>query len=43
MGYAVLPVLVILAVMLLAALVLVVDGVRRVIREFRGSNRDLRA
>ena len=42
MRYEVL-VLIILAIVLLAGLALVVDGVRRVIRELRESNRDLHA
>jgi len=42
MRYEVL-VLIILAILLLAGLALVVDGVRRAIRELRESNRGLRA
>ena len=42
MRYEVL-VLIILAILLLAGLALVVDGVRRAIRQLRGSNRDLHA
>ena len=40
MRYEVL-VLIILAIVLLAGLALIVDGVRRAIRELRESNRDL--
>jgi hypothetical protein len=36
-------VLIILAIVLLAGLALVVDGVRRAMRELRESNRDLHA
>jgi hypothetical protein len=43
MRYAVLPILIVLAIPLLAGLVLVVDGLRRRIRELRESNRDSRA
>ena len=42
MRYEVL-VLIILAIVLLAGVALVVDGVRRAIRELRESNRDLHA
>ena len=42
MRYEVL-VLIILAILFLAGLALVVDGVRRAIRELRESNRDLHA
>ena len=42
MRYEVL-VLIILAIVLLAGLALIVDGVRRAIRELRESNRDLHA
>ena len=42
MPYEVL-VIIILAIVLLAGLALVVDGVRRAIRELRESNRDLHA
>jgi hypothetical protein len=43
MGYEVIPLLVGLAVPLLAGLALIVDGVRRAIREKRKTNHDLHA
>ena len=43
MRHETLLVLTVLAIPLLVGLVLVVDGVRRVIRELRKSNRDLHA
>jgi hypothetical protein len=43
MPYQVLLVLIFLAILMLAGLVLIVDAVRRRIRELRESNRDLHA
>jgi hypothetical protein len=43
MRYELLLLLTVLAILLIAGLALIVDGVRRVIRELRESNRDLPA
>jgi len=43
MSYDVIPLLILLAIPLLAGLALVVDAVRRAIHEARGGNHDLHA